>query len=186
MAEQLPLTEAQVLARIRSENQRVMHELTANLLGLREGPIKRPSLPGPTREPEELEDELDGTTEERASTLIGNAFKDGLAYSALVLATREMFKSWSDEEDQTSRGETTALAEISGAYHDGGRDFARDYPGDVEKLWEIEDDDACEFCQANAEMDWIPDDAPFDSGDFEPPVHPNCRCSVSYRTVETD
>lgn len=145
---------------------------------------RKPTLPGPTREPEELEDDLDQTTTERTGNLIDQAFKDGIGYAALVLATREMFNGWGT--GGVSRAETTALMEVSGAYHDGGRDVARDYPQDVEKLWEIEDDDACEECQANADMDWIPDDAPFDSGDFEPPAHPNCRCSVSYRTAESE
>jgi hypothetical protein len=30
-------------------------------------------------------------------------------------------------------------------------------------------------------MGWIPADAAFDSGDDEPPAHPNCDCSIDYR-----
>jgi len=148
-------------------------------------PLKR-KLPGPTREPEELEDELDDTTQDRVGNVIDQAFKEGLTYAATVGLVRSTFQGWSEaDEGETSRAETVALAEVSGAYHDGGRDVAREYPGEVEKLWETEND-PCEECQANADMDWIPDDAPFDSGDSEPPAHPNCRCSVSYRIAEPE
>lgn len=159
---------------------RVAEQLPAKVAEAPQPPKKR-NLPGPTREPEELEDDLDSTTEERVNGLLDHAFEAGLTYSALVMGARELF----DGFDET-RGETTALSEISGAYHDGGRDAAAAYDGEVEKLWETEDDNACEDCQANEDMDWIPEDAPFDSGDFEPPAHTNCRCSVSYRPAETE
>ena len=46
-----------------------------------------------------------------------------------------------------------------------------------QKRW-IADDDACEVCQANADQGWIDADDTFDSGDDEPPAHPNCGCDL--------
>lgn len=137
-------------------------------------------LPGPTREPEELEDELDTTTSDRTGSLIDKAFEDGLAYSALIVGARELFGKFDD-----SRGEATAGHEISTAYHDGGRDQAATYAGELEKQWET-GGEACEDCQANEDMGPIPADAPFDSGDFEPPAHPNCDCGISYQAAEEE
>lgn len=157
--------------------------VAGKLVKPKEATKKHPQFPGPTREPEEVEDDLDETTEDRASTLVDHAFRDSLGYAALVIGARQMFKGWSEGEN--SRADTVALQEVSSAYHDGGRDYVNDWRGGngpVEKLWETEDD-PCEVCEANADMGSIDSEAPFDSGDFEPPAHPNCRCSLSYQAV---
>lgn len=143
-----------------------------------EAPRKPQNLPGPTREPGELEDELDQTTEERTSSFIGQAFKDGLAYGALVLGTRALFNGFDD-----TRGKTTAFHEVWGGYQAGKRDVARAHEATLEKSWNI-GAEGCEICQGNAEDGWIPEDAPHDSGDDSPPAHPNCDCDEDYRPVE--
>ena len=38
--------------------------------------------------------------------------------------------------------------------------------------------------EANEAEGWIPIDESFSSGDLQPPSHPNCRCTVTYRTNE--
>lgn len=158
---------------------RVASQLPTRVSAVQEAtPPKK--LPGPTREPEELEDELDATTTDRTGSLIDKAFEDGLAYSALIVGARELFGKFDD-----SRGEATAGHEISTAYHDGGRDQAATYAGELEKQWET-GGEACEDCQANEDMGPIPADAPFDSGDFEPPAHPNCDCGISYQAADEE
>jgi phosphohistidine phosphatase SixA len=148
-------------------------------------PAKKAMSP-PPRTAEHLEDDLDDTTDRET----GNELKDSfdavtpLSYAAVLEALRQQFAQYADGiQGQVSRAETVAVTEISGAYHDGGHAVAMDAPAETEKLWDGEDD-MCPECQANADMDWIPSPAPFDSGDDTAPAHPNCRCSVSYRRNE--
>lgn len=50
------------------------------------------------------------------------------------------------------------------------------------KRW-LADGGACELCEDNADMDWIPDDYVFESvfGDCDgPPGHPHCGCGLEY------
>lgn len=48
-------------------------------------------------------------------------------------------------------------------------------PPKNDKRW-VSSANSCETCQANADQGEIPDDEFFDSGDSEPPAHPNCDC----------
>lgn len=183
----LPLRHSQFAVKYRKATRlaynvganRVAEQLPTTVSAVQEAtPPKK--LPGPTREPEELEDELDATTEDRTGSLIDKAFKDGLTYAALIVGAREMFNKFDD-----SRGEATAGHEISTAYHDGGRDQAATFEGELDKQWET-GGESCEDCKANEDMGLIPADAPFDSGDFEPPAHPNCDCGISYHPAEEE
>ena len=143
----------------------------------------------PPRTADDLEDELDNTTDRETGTKLRDAFADvaaPLGFAAMLGVLRDQFAEYADGvEGQTSRAETVAVTEVSEAYHDGGHNAALEAPGAVEKLWETEDD-ACPTCEANADMGWIPEDWTFDSGDGDAPAHPNCRCSVSYRMAEPD
>lgn len=144
------------------------------------------ALPGPSRDPSQVEDELDDTTTQRVSTIVDQAFSSPLTYAAMVGLVREEFRGWTVAEDgETSRAETVALQEVSTAYHDGGADFVdiwRGGNGPVEKRWSAEDD-ACEICLENADEDFIDSEAPHSSGDDEPPAHPNCRCEEEYQAT---
>lgn len=152
-------------------------------------PKAPPHLPGPARDPEDVEDELDGTTSDRVSTIIDRAFGSPLTYAAMVGLIRDEFQNWGKAEDgETSRAETVALQEVSTAYHDGGRDFVDDWRGGngpVEKRWNAEDD-ACEICLENEAEDFIDSEAPHSSGEGEPPAHPNCRCEEEYRAIAVE
>lgn len=152
-------------------------------------PKKPANLPGPDRDPEDVEDSLDATTTERVGSIIDKAFQTPLTYAAMVGLMREEFRGWGQaREGETSRAETVALQEVSSAYHDGGRDFVDDWRGGngpVEKRWNAEDD-ACEECLENEAEDFIDSEAPHSSGDDEPPAHPNCRCEEEYRAVAVE
>lgn len=91
---------------------------------------------------------------------------------------------WTDPDFSSDRAQTIAEYELSKAFHDGMEAFAglwRGGNGPVEKSWQAQDD-ACEECLANEAEGWIDEEAPFgETGDFEPPAHPNCRCSLEYR-----
>lgn len=100
-----------------------------------------------------------------------------------ALANQEI--DWTDADHSSERALMIAEYEVSRAYHDGMKAFAgiwRGGNGPVEKRWMVQPD-ACEICEGNAADDWIDEEAPFDSGESEPPQHPNCRCSLEYRQV---
>lgn len=134
-----------------------------------------------------LEDELDDTTVDRAH----NALKalDPFTLSAATAALGVLFKGFTDPgTDKLSRADTVALHTVSDGYHAGASDTAAQAVAngiDVEKAW-VTEDDPCPTCEANEAEGYIPEDAPHDSGDFEPPQHPNCACSETYRVAEPD
>lgn len=163
--------------------ERVTKQLPTSVAEAPRKPVT-PALAGPSRDPEDVEDELDETTTERVSGIIDRAFSTPLTYAAMVGLVREEFRGWGDAQaDETSRAETVALQEVSTAYHDGGADYVdtwRGGNGPVEKRWSAEDD-ACEICLENEAEDFIDSEAPHSSGDDEPPAHPNCRCEEEYQ-----
>lgn len=151
---------------------------------------KKPIVPGvPPRTAADLEDDLDNTTDRETGNKLKDAFLDvatPIGFAAMLGQLRDQFAEYADGVDgKTSRAETVAVTEVSGAYHDGGAEAASDTDGTVLKSWDTEDD-PCEDCQANSDQGEIPEDGTFDSGDDEPPAHPNCRCSVSYRMADGD
>jgi phosphohistidine phosphatase SixA len=91
---------------------------------------------------------------------------------------------WTDPDFSNERAQMIAEFEVSTAFHDGMKGFVglwKGGNGPVEKSWQAQDD-ACEICLANEAEGWIDEEAPFgETGDFEPPAHPNCRCSLEYR-----
>ena len=136
-----------------------------------------PTLPGVARTVTDLEDELDDTTQKQLGDTISKSYTGDLTHAAVLGLVAAQFKEWAGD-----RSDTVALNEVSEAYHGGAADFVNDWRGGngpVLKTWETEDD-PCDDCQANADMEAIDSEAPFDSGDDEPPAHPNCRCSISY------
>lgn len=137
-------------------------------------------------DPEDYEAGLDSTTNDRMQSTLGGL--KAFEYAGVAAALRGMFKDFSQPPTgEVSRADTAALNVVSSAYHDGGTDLAStvaDTTGaEVEKHWDAEDD-ACEVCLENESEDWIPEEAPHSSGDDEPPGHPNCRCSESYRIAQ--
>jgi hypothetical protein len=135
----------------------------------------------------ELESELDVTTVDRAH----NALKaiDPFTLSAATAALGTLFKGFADPGgDKLSRADTVALHTVSDGYHAGASDTAAQAVADgleVEKAW-VTEDNPCETCQANEAEGYIPEDAPHDSGDYEPPAHVSCQCSETYRVAEAD
>jgi hypothetical protein len=134
-----------------------------------------------------LEGELDRTTVDRAH----NALKalDPFTLSAATAALGALFAGFTDPgSDKLSRADTVALHTVSDGYHAGASDTAAQVVASgvaVEKAWQTEDN-PCEICIANEAEGFIPEDAAHDSGDSEPPAHPNCACSEVYQVAEDD
>jgi len=150
-------------------------------------PPALPALPGPDDGYLQATDAgVDDTSVARIGTAIDAATAASMSLGALVQAVQREFNSWTDAPaDQVPRSETVALDSVSQAYHGGSRDYVTDWRGGngpVEKSWDCEPD-ACDDCQMNADAGFIDSEAPFDTGDFEPPAHPNCRCSLSYQAT---
>ena len=118
-----------------------------------------------------LAGELDQTTEERIGDALRDVFGLGKGYDGLIEAVSGVF-----DDAITSRAVTTGESEISAAWNKGVADAAQsatDAGQDIEKRWSAEDDACEEICQPNADQDWIDFDDIFDSGDDQPPGHPN-------------
>ncbi len=74
------------------------------------------------------------------------------------------------------------------AYEEGNASLVRDIEEvgiKMEKSWSTIGGDACEeICGPNEAEGWIAADDAFQSGDMQPPGHPNCRCTTLYRVAE--
>jgi hypothetical protein len=75
-----------------------------------------------------------------------------------------------------TRALNVARTETSRAHHEGGLIGAK-ASGFTMKEWLLAPD-ACDDCAEN-DVDPIPMDDDFPSGDDAPPAHPNCRCSMT-------
>jgi phosphohistidine phosphatase SixA len=155
--------------------------------------MRKPIVPTPDKDSindqgYNLEDELDKTTVTRAHNAladIASTFTVGTALAAMT----DLFNGFEDPgSGKLSRADTVALQTVSDGYHAGGKDTAAevsDAGEQIEKQWDI-GDEGCPICQANADEGWIPNDEPHGSGDLEPPAHPNCDCSESYRIADKE
>ena len=76
-----------------------------------------------------------------------------------------------------NRAEMIARTETVRSYNKGITLFGRESNATA-KTWEVSSD-PCSICEANGLDGSIPFDSQFNSGDDEPPAHPNCRCSMS-------
>lgn len=138
-------------------------------------------LAGPERTAALAAEQLDETTIKR----LMNAITDDMSQADIFKAVSGVFNS-----AVSDRAEPAALHEVSSAFHDGMLDAADkislDSGDDVEKLWAIEDTDACEDCQDAFDEDWVDMDFVYPSiGGTDPgDAHPNCRCSLDLRRAE--
>ena len=153
----------------------------------------KPKLPKPTpslldTEGGDLQDFLDNTTVDRAHTALAD-MGDSFTLAGAITAIGALFDGFSDPgQDKLSRADTVALHAVSDGYHAGANATATQAVNagqQIEKQWEI-GDEGCPVCQANADEGWIDNDEPHGSGDFEPPAHPNCDCSESYRIADSE
>jgi phosphohistidine phosphatase SixA len=149
---------------------------------------------------DDFEDDIDGTSEKLIDALIVAAIAAGKSPQKISDIVREKFGDW-----QGDRALTIATNEISRAFHIGGSDAARiinaeiraavragepgapeesDTGSYIQKAWSGEADACDEICMPAIEDGWIDEDILFVNGEYEPPGHPNCRCSIDYRRKE--
>jgi len=124
---------------------------------------------------------LEATTRQRLDKVLNTSASEGWGYARTERAIRREFRDMA-----ASRAETIARTETANAYESARRIVAQGVRADgevVEQRWLVTYA-CCDLCAMNEQAGWMPLDAPYPSGSDKPPEHPNCRCSVQYRTAE--
>jgi SPP1 gp7 family putative phage head morphogenesis protein len=119
---------------------------------------------------------MNDTTLDRVGTLLADTLESGAGYSELA---RNLLKDQITSRVVTdaSRAGTIAVTEMSRALNTATVDNYKQFG--VEKVeWLAIDTGVCDICPANEAQGPIPIGQMFESGDTEPPAHPNCRCTV--------
>lgn len=122
------------------------------------------------------------TTNEVASRIVAQGLENDWSVQRVE---RELLKTGVFDP---ARAETIARTEISAAQNaamlKAGYEYNRRVKGaknKVRKVWLL-GPNPCPICEENAEVEDLPLDEPYPSGDFAPPVHPNCMCELQLET----
>lgn len=122
---------------------------------------------------------IDEATRDGLAKLVTQAEAEGWSNDALAKAISESY-SFSAERAMLIARTETANADV------WGNMAAYEASGVVDrKRWLVAQSDFCPVCAGNGDDGEIGFDAPFTSGVFHPPAHPNCRCDVVPVLAET-
>jgi HK97 family phage portal protein len=119
---------------------------------------------------------IDGTVKEKAKEIISRGVAEGLGPDETAKLLTQFYT-----ENANVMATRLARTELVSAYSEGNLEAGLLDDNVVSKRW-LALPDADEECLINEHDGEIPKDAGFSSGDFAPPVHPNCRCDVEYLT----
>lgn len=101
---------------------------------------------------------------------------------ALAEVEDELIKWGEEYAPMVSETEITAVIEITvlGDLMDSAQATSTDNSVQerLQVYWVVEDE-ACKYCQQNADASPIPAGTAFPTGDMAPPAHPRCRCNIS-------
>ncbi len=129
-------------------------------------------------------------TRRQLAKLLAGAVEDGWSYSRTEKHIRDKFDGFSARAPQLhigSRAELIAVTETAEAYGHSAALVADDLAANgivTVKYWQTAGGDrVCIICEGNGAQDAVPQNEPFDSGDYREPAHPACRCAVAYRPV---
>lgn len=123
---------------------------------------------------------LEDTTRQRLDKVLNKSASEGWGYARTERAIRREFRDMAD-----SRADMIARTETANAYEGARRIVAQGVQAEgetVEQRWLVTYQ-CCDICAMNERAGWLPLDAPYPSGGDRPPEHPNCRCSVQFRTA---
>ncbi len=122
---------------------------------------------------------IDDTTRKGISEVIGKALKESDSVDQIMRAVR----AYLDTHMAPGRAELIADVETYNALHQGALD-ANKVLGAKEKRWVTEEDRrVCIICFENSAQGSIQIGRTFLSGDFCPPAHPHCRCSLAFSGI---
>jgi SPP1 gp7 family putative phage head morphogenesis protein len=115
---------------------------------------------------------IDDTTLDRIGTNLADALNTGSAFTTLAdtLLRDNMLNTINDPQ----RAQTIAVTEMSRALNTSAMNSYKEYGVEKVEWLALEPCDDCE--ENDGEVRAIDEDFP--SGDTEPPVHPNCRCTI--------
>lgn len=119
---------------------------------------------------------VNSTTEEEVRAVIATGVNSGQTVAEIARDVRQYFT-----DAKTMRAERVARTEIIGAANFGAIEGARQSGVVTGKTW-LAASDAEEDCVAVNGIT-VPLDASFGPAD-QPPLHPNCRCTVTFTTEE--
>ncbi len=117
---------------------------------------------------------ISDTTRDDIRAAVEKALEDGVPAADLADTISEL-GTFSE-----SRAMTIARTELIRANNKGHMSAFKNSGVVQYKAWSTANDDDVdeEICQPNEDEGPIPLDDEFDSGDTEPPGHPNCRCTL--------
>jgi hypothetical protein len=84
------------------------------------------------------------------------------------------------------RKKTIAQTEQRKATENGAAEIAKNRGAKFKRWITVGDELVSDMDESNEAEGWIAFDSEFSSGDNQPPSHPNCRCTVTYRVTEPD
>jgi hypothetical protein len=116
---------------------------------------------------------VEETTLEAIRGLVSQSIKNGDSLGTLKKSIRD------DQTFSAYRASMIGRTETTKALRTGKKEAAS-LQGRDEQLWQTNSPAACSECQANEDVGWISMDESFPNGDD---VHPQCECSVTYRTA---
>ena len=108
--------------------------------------------------------------------IISNGLDDNLGADEIAQQIEDSTGFSPERADLIAKTEITRVnsdAALS-AYRD-----VRETGVEVKKRWIIATRDVCDDCTENSKQEPIGVDEAFQSGDYAPPVHPNCRCAIA-------
>jgi hypothetical protein len=115
---------------------------------------------------------IDATTVDQIASAVSTAIKEQLGVpgaSRLIRQTVEDMSSW--------RAKMIATTEINQAMSDAALEKMKSLSLEYKQI--INSPDCCDICAENADVDPLPVDEDYPSGDDGPPFHPNCRCGIT-------
>lgn len=115
---------------------------------------------------------IDTSTRELLRGFVAEAIDQGWSNDTLAREIEDTFAFSEQRAEMIARTET-AYADVAGnmvAYEDSGIV--------TQKRWILAQERYCEVCESNAAQGPIALRSTFESGDYAPPAHPNCRCDV--------
>jgi hypothetical protein len=142
-----------------------------------------PAAANLVRPPSGLQDLLDRKTlrigngsrsvTDRIGTILADALDKGSADTRLARSL--MASGLNDYANDPQRALTVANTEMNRAVSAATVDRFNELGVTMHEWFAIE---GCDECEMNADQGPIPVGSMFDSGDTEPPAHPNCRCGL--------
>jgi hypothetical protein len=128
--------------------------------------------------------EIKGLDSGRAATLAKfekSLIDQGVTGKALSDKTKKMHDKLLRDRKKTIAQTEQRMATAQGGFENAKKD------GDKWKRWITAGDDlVSDMDETNEGQGWIAIDEAFSSGDMVNPSHPNCRCTVTYRTLPPD